>query len=249
MKKILLILLMMSSSIFAQKKINNYKYVIVPSKFDFVKKVDEYKTSSLTKFLFNKYGFTALLSSDKLPDDLAKDRCLALTATVRDESTMFTTKNILELKDCYNKTLFSTKVGKSKNKEYKNAYHEAIRDAFKSIQSLKYEYIPAKNTVIEIQKENVTTINEPKVIKIEKSIITKEVNEVVKSSLYAQSIINGFQLVNTKPEVVFQIVKTNVKDVFIIKNKNGIMYKNDTLWVAEYYKEDVKVMESYQIKF
>ena len=240
---------MISTSVFAQKQINNYKYVIVPSKFDFAKKVDEYQTSSLTKFLFNKYGFTALLSSDKLPDDLAKDRCLALTATVRDESNMFLTKSILELKDCSNKTLFSTKVGKSKDKEYKKAYHEAIRDAFKSIQSLMYKYIPVKNTVIETQIENVTTINEPKVIKIEKPIITKEVNEVVTSSLYAQSIINGFQLVNTKPEVIFQIVKTNVKDVFIIKNKNGIMYKNEALWVAEYYKGDIKVIENYQIKF
>ncbi len=37
MKKIFLILLMISTSIFAQKQMNNYKYVIVPNKFDFVK--------------------------------------------------------------------------------------------------------------------------------------------------------------------------------------------------------------------
>ena len=49
MKKIIVLLLFISSSIYAQKKINDYKYIIVPNKFDFASKEDQYQTSSLTK--------------------------------------------------------------------------------------------------------------------------------------------------------------------------------------------------------
>ena len=51
-------LFFLSASIFSQS--NNSispKYIIVKSNFDFLKQEDRYKTSSFTKFLFNKAGF------------------------------------------------------------------------------------------------------------------------------------------------------------------------------------------------
>ena len=122
MRKIFFVLSLLTVSVFAQKNINNYKYIVVPNKFDFVNKVDQYQTSSLTKFLFNKHGFTAFLAEDDLPSDLAENRCLALTAVVESSSSMFATKNVIILKDCANKTVYSSKEGKSKLKEYKKQY-------------------------------------------------------------------------------------------------------------------------------
>ena len=243
MKKLFFILLILTTSVFAQKNINNYKYVIVPKKLDFVKKEDQYQTSSLTKFLFNKYGFTTILSDEKLPDDLAKNRCLGLTGVVKDESGMFSTKTVVELRDCFNNIVFSSTEGKSKQKEYKKAYHESIRDAFKSIEALKYSYVPLKGEEIEEPVVLNTKVIVPKVL------LDKTVNKAKVTSLYAQSISNGFQLVNTKPEVIFQILKTTVKDVFILKDKNGILYKNNTIWIAEYYKDGIKIIEKYEVKF
>ncbi len=66
MKKIVIIIfaLILSSPILSQKKnLNSYKYIIVNNKFDFLKKVDQYKTSSFLKFLFKKEGFTVYLSN------------------------------------------------------------------------------------------------------------------------------------------------------------------------------------------
>ena len=248
MKRILLIALFISTASFAQKSINNYKYIIVPSKFDFVKEKDKYQTSSLTKFLFNKYGFTAFLDDEELPAEVADNRCLALTGTVKDESGMFTTKSVIELTDCYNKVVFTSKEGRSKEKEYKKAYQEAIRDAFKSIEALKYKYIP-------LQEDVVTKTKEVPAVAVVPTVVESKVAEVVekpanaKEQLFAQPIPNGFQLVNMKPEVVFQVLKTNVKDVFVIKDKNGILYKNGNSWFAEYYTNDGKVIEEYQVKF
>jgi hypothetical protein len=67
--------------------------------------------------------------------------------------------------------------------------------------------------------------------------------------LYAQTKNNGFQLVNTALEVVFLILKTNVKNVFIIHDKNGILYKCGENWIAEFYENNQLITKEYQIKF
>lgn len=233
MNKIITLLLMISTSIQAQKQVNNYKYIIVPNKFDFLKTVDQYQTSSLTKFLFKKHGFTVFLADEVLPNDLAENRCLALTAVLTDASSLFTTKNSITLKDCGNKDIFSSKEGKSRIKDYKKAYHEAIRNSFKSIKALKYNYTP-----IIIQKND----NQSKLV-VEKTIDNSVIN------LYAQPTKNGFQLVDANPKVIFKLLKTNVKGIFVIEDENGIIYKNNNIWIAEYYKNGIKTIEKYQVKF
>ena len=67
--------------------------------------------------------------------------------------------------------------------------------------------------------------------------------------MYAQKITNGFQLVNTKPEMVFQILKSSKKEFFYIKNKNGVLFKNGNNWIAEYYENNQLIQKKYQIKF
>jgi len=42
------------------KKMSDFKYIIVPNKFDFLKKSNQYQTSSLTKFLLQKKGHVGL---------------------------------------------------------------------------------------------------------------------------------------------------------------------------------------------
>ncbi|PKH52780.1 hypothetical protein CXF68_19685 [Tenacibaculum sp. Bg11-29] len=248
MKKIFFILLMITTSIFSQKQVNKYKYVIVPNKFDFVKEKDKYQTSSLTKFLFNKYGFVVFLADENLPEDLVNNKCLALFGTVKNNSSLFTTKTIVELRDCSGKIIYSSKEGISKEKDYKKAYHEAIRNSFESIKKIKYKYEPVAS--ISIQKE-VKKINKPSKLKVisDRKRTTKNIKYANVISLYAQPTVNGFQLINTKPEVVYQILKTSVEDVFILKNKKGILYKDNNIWVVEFYSKGLKFIENYQIKF
>lgn len=245
MKKILFISFILTTSIFAQKKVNNYKYIIVPNKFEFAKKADQYQTSSLTKFLFNKYGFTAFLSNEKLPQDLAQNKCVALTGTIKDKSGMFTTKSIVELRDCFNNLIYSSKEGRSRNKDYKKGYHEAIRNAFKSIQTLKYKYDPSKK--IESKNQNVPVlVATPKVIESKK---IEAVNSELFKVLYAQPKENGFQIVDSEPKIIFKVLKTTIKEVYILENRKGVLYKNGNIWIAEYYKGKENVIEKFQIKF
>ena len=114
-----LILVFSTAILFAQKDINSYKYIIVPNQYEFQKSEDQYQLNSLTKFLFEKQGFSVLLSNESFPEDLARNPCLALKAVLKNNSGMLSTKLNMDLLDCFNAVVFSTDEGKSKIKDYK----------------------------------------------------------------------------------------------------------------------------------
>lgn len=239
MNKLLLVFLIFVSLFAnAQKSINNYKYIIVTNKFDFLNKPNQHQTSALTKFLFEKNGFNVLLDNEVFPEDLNRDRCLGLTAKVIDDSGFFTTKNKIQLRNCKNEIVFETKFGKSKKKVYKKAYHEAIRKAFISLKALNYKYQSVNQVVIKKENRPVAKAKE-------------ESKQEVKNGgiLYAQAKSSGYQLVNTKPEIIFEVLKTSNPNIFVLKNKTGVLLNKQGDWFVEYYKEDKLIVERIKLKF
>lgn len=235
---------MFSISIFSQESLNDYKYIIVPTQYEFQKSTDSYKINSLTKFLFNKAGFIAILDIESIPNDLAKNRCLALTAKLNKGKGLFITKINMDLVNCSNTVIFSSKEATSREKDYKKAYHEVIRKLFNEIKAKNYKYTPK-------QTEEIITIDdfvkEQIVIKDEVEIIA----EIVESNdvLYAKPIKNGFQLVNNTPELVYILQATSLKDVYFIKDKNGIVFKQNDKWFIEYYFNNNLIKRILNIKF
>jgi hypothetical protein len=67
-KKVLSVFLFLIAVTAFSQSVNDYKYVIVPVKFDFQNTKDAYKLNSLTKMVLEKYGFVAFLSSDDIPE-------------------------------------------------------------------------------------------------------------------------------------------------------------------------------------
>ena len=133
-KKISFFLLLLTSTSIISQEVNleKYQYIIVANKFDFLKKIDQYQTSSLTKFLLEKKGFKVFLEDENLPEEMVNNRCLSLLARVIDESSILTTKNRIQFEDCYGKVVYISNVGKSKQKVYKKAFQEAIRRAYET---------------------------------------------------------------------------------------------------------------------
>ena len=266
MKNIILVLFLTMSNIFVfgqEKKVNNYKFIVVPDQFDFLKQKDEYKTSSLTKFLLKKNGFTVVLNSDQYPKDLIDNPCSGLKALVLDKSSMFKLKVIIELRDCSNRLLYTSDEGVSKLKEYKKGFQEAIRNAHASMIDVVYE--PLLLETIRKDKKEIVTVNpvlvkEVKEVKLEVELpginnieeaaqVSPTNNIALDGTLYAQPKENGFQLINLKPQVVFVILNTSVKGVFVIKDKNGLLYKKGENWIAEFYEGGEIVVKKYNIKF
>lgn len=242
MKKIFITVtfLFLAFSISAQvEKLNNYKYAIVDNKFSFLKKTDQYQTSSLTKFLVSKTGIPTFLKGEEIPLEFMSEGCKGIYVTVNDNSSLLKTKNRIEFKDCSGETIFNTAYGITSEKEYRKSYLKAIRNAFKSISSYVYVYKektdnPKKNPIVDTS------------FKVDKE---RKTVDKVKEILYAQPKENGFQVVNAKPEVVFFLFKTEKEDVFIIKDKNGLLYKKGDTWLAETYENGKKVIKDYHIKF
>ncbi len=123
----------------AQEQLNDYKYIVVPKQFAEFKRENQYQTSTLIKYLFGEKGFEAVYE-DALPQELKNNGCLGLRAKLVDGSSMFTTKASVKLENCSGEEVFTTKEGKSKEKDYKDSYGEALRDAFTSFDAMNYKY-------------------------------------------------------------------------------------------------------------
>lgn len=124
---------------YSQTNLNDYKYIIVPKKFEVFTNTNEHQTSTLIKYLFSGKDFNVVYD-DELPTDLNSNRCLGLLAGVQDDSSMFTTKTSITLKDCNGNEVFKTMEGSSKEKEYKAAYTESVREAMRSFNGANYVY-------------------------------------------------------------------------------------------------------------
>ncbi|MDO7743730.1 MAG: hypothetical protein MUP99_08155, partial [Pedobacter sp.] len=155
-KYFLLFLLLISFSGYAQNTINNYKYVLVPEKFSFLKQENQYNLNALTKKLVEDKGFTVYYDNTDLPEEIANNKCKALTLDILGKSTMFSTNLTLLLKDCKGAVLFKGKEGKSREKEYDISYTSALREAFTSLNDLPYSYTPTTNVQEEVKTVTVT---------------------------------------------------------------------------------------------
>ena len=136
------ILLVFVVNLYAQNELNPYKYILVPKKFDFSKKEDQYRVNSYTKYLFDKEGYQVLFADADYPEDLRSDPCLALTANVINVSSAFTTKIFLVLENCSREEVFRSIEGRSKIKEFDKTYIDALKKCFVSVQELNYVYEP-----------------------------------------------------------------------------------------------------------
>jgi len=243
-----IILLALSFAAKGQSGAINYKNLIVPEKFSFLKQANQYNLNVLAKALFEDKGFTVYYDNTEIPSEIATDRCRALVVEVEEHNSMFVTNLTILLKDCKGNVVLKSKEGKSREKEYKQSYNAAMRDAFSSFGDLHYE---AGSTPV-VSATPVTPAQEVK------TVATAPVNQPATATakqsealLYAQAINNGYQLIDSAPKIVLTLLKTTVADYFIASSAstNGIVLKKDGSWFFEYYKDNVLVSEKLSIKF
>jgi len=264
----------------AQININDYKYVIVPNKFDFLNEPDQYRLNTLTKVLLEKHGFTTIMEDEKFSDDAVLNNCLSLKANVLNESGVFNSKLKVQLKNCKNEVVFTTAIGSSREKMYQVAYTLALRQAFRSFHTINYQYQEnpdilayskngnkVDNIEIEKLKEEIKVLKEEKeaqnnvaknVAKVDTTLIedTKVIESITKVEetvavdvLTAVRITNGYQLKDNALQVVYTIKKTGIPNVYIVEDKEAIIYMLNASWVMEYYENEKLQSKTYTIKF
>ena len=135
--------------------LNNYQYVIVPEQFEFQKKPHQYDLNKLTQFLFNKYKFKALIKGDQFPEGVTICDVLQVAAS---GNGFMKTAIVLSLSDCNGKVVYTSPEGMSRNKDYKKAYHEAMRNVFKAPQLKNHIYTPVKTPKVDVPKKELPAV-------------------------------------------------------------------------------------------
>ncbi|OIQ28100.1 MAG: hypothetical protein BM564_10255 [Bacteroidetes bacterium MedPE-SWsnd-G2] len=158
----------------AQDHLNDYKYIIVPDQFDFLKGKDKYQVNSLTTFLFNKHGYSAFMEGEEFPQELKNNRCLGLTSEVVEAKGGFLiTRLQINLINCDGKVIMSSRIGETKEKRYEKAYGLAIRDAFVSFQEVNHVYKPNPEIAgITTSNSAKTEASEEEITKLKKELET-----------------------------------------------------------------------------
>ncbi|MEM6542926.1 MAG: hypothetical protein AAF634_17345 [Bacteroidota bacterium] len=267
-KHILLALLIIGGVSHSFGQLNSYKYIVIPKRLDAFKSENQFRTSTLLKYLFTNEGFNAVYEGS-FPEDLKKDPCLGLNTDLVDASSLFSIKASILLRDCNGVVVFETPQGKKKTKEYEQAYKEVISEAFGALRGLNYTYDPKEKEekeapiTVSFQDDVKSLEEEPKgetvmVSQKEKAeTLTKEqlatspsVMDNNKDVLYAQPIEDGFQLVDTTPKVVYIIKSTSAPEVFLVNQagKNGVVFKEGGKWYIEFDEKGGKAKEL-NIKF
>ena len=215
-----LIVLCIFTNTFSQTNLNDYKYVIVPNSFDFLKSDNQYQLNSLTKFLFNKYGFTAIMEDEVFLQDLVDNGCLALRTDVEKLNGLFKTKLVVVLRNCKNDIIFTSEVGETREKNFEKAYQLALRDAFSSFETIEYNYKPS-DKIIAVSNETNTPVNQ-EIEKLKKEIKSLKEKESPSVKVPAKDEDKKVKI----EEEVEEITKTVTPEVNTIKILN-VLYAQE----------------------
>ncbi|RKR14020.1 hypothetical protein CLV91_0089 [Maribacter vaceletii] len=267
-----------SFSSMAQSVFDDYKYIVVPKRFASFKKENQYQTSTLVKHLLTENGFTAVYE-DALPEDLLINRCMGLYVKLNDNSSMFSTKASVSFEDCSSKEIYITEEGKSKEKEYKLSFSEAIRKAMKSLEVVNYTYKEPVNEPIKVSYKNdvkkIGNTAQESTSKVQKTqVVQQEATKEVQSyksvapvkSNFKKAVKNIVPLEFNSEEVLYaqeitngyQLVDSTPKvrlKVYKTSVKDvylatsGIIYGKEGKWYYEYYTNDVLTTKELNIKF
>ncbi|WP_125722308.1 hypothetical protein [Flavobacterium ustbae] len=261
--KLLLTAILCSVAGFAQS-VNDYKAVIVPLRYDFIKTDNQYRLATLTKSNLLKAGFEAYYTNEQLPDGLT-DRCQVLYIDVKRDNAFLVTKLFVELKDCFGQVVYTSEVGKSREKEYDVAYKEALDNAFASIYALHYKYSgnPVAAAKVPLAQKNTaeTLAASSAIAPAAAAVKVAPANTAVAATspdlkdpnlLYAQPTESGYQLIDKTPKVVMKLFKTSQPNVYIASKDNvqgSLILKEDGQWYFESYQNDKLVSEKIVVKF
>ncbi|HSN48102.1 MAG TPA: hypothetical protein VLR29_05020 [Flavobacterium sp.] len=255
--RILLLMLFVASYGFSQK-VNDYKAVVIPMKYDIQKTENQYRLQTITKIDLQNAGFQAFYATETMPAEFS-ERCDLLYIDVKKDNAFLVTKLYITFKDCFGAIIFQSAIGKSREKEYGLAYTDALNDAFMSVKALNYKYngtkAGSKSAVVPAAPAPVAT-TAPAIV-LPAAASTKEVNDnktfqnISADLLYAQPTPYGYQLIDSEPKVVMKVYKTSNSSSYMAAKGSvqGVLVSKDNQWFFEYYQGDKLISEKINVKF
>lgn len=241
MKKPILLLLLLCSFLGIAQSINDYKYAIVPVKYEFQKKENQFRLNTLTKYQLTTIGFTVFYDTDVLSDELANNRCDKLYVNVERQNAFLSEKLTIIFKDCKNNIVFKSQPGSSKSKDFEAAYQEAFNEAFASVKALNYNYNYNG-------KDNVAGATQNPIAVAEEKVPITQTNS---NTIKAEAIASGYLLTDqSQSKILMKLQKTSDPKVYIASNQSqqGVLINKNNAWFFEYYTNDTLTSEKIEVK-
>jgi hypothetical protein len=202
--------------------------------------------------LMEKYGFVTYFDSDVLPSFVAENNCNKVYVDVKSNGNLFLTKLTVVLKDCKNVVLFTSSVGKSREKELQVAYNQSLREAFTSFDTLEYKYSGMQNVKME-EVANYKMITKDSTLKLqENGIMIVESDLEFQNLLVAETINSGYLLIDPSTStIVLKLYKTSNENVFIANSNslNGVVIKKGQEVFFEYYQDKQLTSKKLNVSF
>lgn len=233
----------------AQEVLNQYKYVVVAAQYEFQSEQNQYDFNDLTIFLLKKSGLNTLKTGGVFPADYNIGTCNALNVNI--QVTGFLSQNMtIDFVDCTGKVVYSIE-GKSREKEYRKAYHECIREALKSLDGYQYRYNPVNSMVVTKAPQS----NEEEIIEPEP--FEESVNDIAATAIPAATLKEftfmdkplkwrlkpeqngGFKLYEYATEIGTLRKLSNNSFIVTGTKFNGIAYPDGETIVLEYELDSV----------
>jgi len=207
----------------AQKKIGDYTYIVVPQQYEFLKGKDTYRLNTFTRYELKQFGYQAVFA-EELPGNIGRCDVLYLDAEGKGGLVVYTKITVM-LKDCNGFEIFRTKEGKSKEKEYKPAYLEAMKKALASFEFLEDEISKSSEVttdsrkVIPFVKDTVSTIaNTTNKVDVAKTVDGQTKATYSYKDFKIVALENDF-MVMQKDENLGTLIPTSQKGTYIVNTK------------------------------
>ena len=220
MKNFIVVLVLLGFILKGESQSNSepYTYVVVPLQYEFLKGKDKFRLNTQTRFLLKKEGYKVYFDEgEQLPEDLFKNRCLAMYADVHEVKGGFLKQQLkISFKDCYGQLLLESEVGDSKEKDLNIAYKEALERAFVTLDSSNIKNTTAPKSQDKAEEVVVAEVKEE--MENPKEAETAPVKEVKETK----------EVVVETPEPVVEEIKTKDEVVEVPeppnKEESGIYY-------------------------
>jgi hypothetical protein len=207
----------------------------------------------LLKYKFEQMGFITYLDNDVLPNSLLNDKCSILKPIIKNESKIFSRNVLVEVIDCNNKSLFITKLGSSRIKDFNKSYNIALRESLKSFgnYSLNYKASKENSSVVEnneiLPKKELTISSSKDLLNGVKFSYNNTEYIIIKTGLSKYNI----KKINEKDNIFGTIIPLNSKEqVYHINfdKKVGVFYFTDDGGVIVEFMTSLRNIETLIIK-
>lgn len=147
----------------------DYTHIIIPTKFMIQDRENQFQLNSLVRQLFKQDGFTVFMDKELIPAEYEANPCNGLFVDLDKRFNIIQTTITISIFDCKNNVVFSSE-GVSKEKGFREAYHEAIREAFRGVESANFSLVDSNQKKPIAQKET-NTLSKDERIEMRKQVV------------------------------------------------------------------------------